>query len=95
MDDMPHDVKNVLSEILKNTNFALQVDESTDVTNKARLLAFVRFENEVKSWKFCVIKNCQKQLKIKTFSTSFLLIWNPVVCHGTSVLKFALTVRPQ
>jgi hypothetical protein len=42
---MSHDIEDVLSEILKNTNFALQVDESTDVTGKAQLLAFVRFEN--------------------------------------------------
>jgi hypothetical protein len=44
---------------------------------------------------FVVADNCQKQLKAKTFSTSFLLICNPVVCHGTSVLGFALMVRPQ
>ncbi len=30
----------------KNNNFALQVDESTDITGKAQLLACVRFENE-------------------------------------------------
>jgi hypothetical protein len=42
-----------------------------------------------------VIKNCQKQLKVKTFLTSCLISWNPVVCHGTSVLEFALMVRPQ
>ena len=28
---------------LKNSIFALQVDESTDITNKAHLLAFIRF----------------------------------------------------
>jgi hypothetical protein len=41
-----HDVESLLSERLKNINFASQVDESTDITNKAQLLAFVRFENE-------------------------------------------------
>jgi hypothetical protein len=46
VDDTSHDVEDVLCEILKNTNSALQVDESTDITNKAQLLAFVRFENE-------------------------------------------------
>jgi hypothetical protein len=30
VDDMSHDVQDVLCEILKNTNFALQVDESPD-----------------------------------------------------------------
>ncbi len=36
----------MLSEILQNNNFALQVEESTDITGKAQLLAFVRLENE-------------------------------------------------
>jgi hypothetical protein len=35
VDDMSHDVEDVLPEILKNTNFALQVNQSTDITNKA------------------------------------------------------------
>jgi hypothetical protein len=46
VDDMSRDVEDVLYEILKNCNFALQVDESTDITNRAQLLAFVGFENE-------------------------------------------------
>jgi hypothetical protein len=44
VDDVTHDVEGVLSDILKITNFTLQVDESTDITNKAQPLA--RFENE-------------------------------------------------
>jgi hypothetical protein len=64
--DMAHDVEDVLSEILKNTNFALQVDESTDMTNKAQLLAFVRSENEgeIMGGKN-VVKNFQKKLKVE------------------------------
>lgn len=46
VDDMSHNISGILSEILQNTNFALQVDETTDITGKAQLLAFVRFENE-------------------------------------------------
>jgi hypothetical protein len=45
VDDMSQEVEDVLFEILKSTNFALQVDEWTDI-NKAELLAFARFENE-------------------------------------------------
>jgi pantoate kinase len=41
VDDMSHEIEDVLSEILKNPNFALHIDESTDITNKARLLVFV------------------------------------------------------
>jgi hypothetical protein len=79
-----------------NTNFALKVDESTDITNKAHPKAFVRLENEGEIMEiFVVLKNCQKQLKVKIFSASCLLIWNPVVCHRTSVLESALMVRPE
>jgi hypothetical protein len=41
---MSHDVEDVLSEIPKNTNFALQFDGSTDITNKAHLWAFLQFK---------------------------------------------------
>jgi sarcosine oxidase delta subunit len=70
VDDISHGVGDVLYEILKNTNFTLQVDELTDTTNKAQLLVFVRFENEgeiMEIW--FVVKNCQQQLKVKILST--------------------------
>ncbi len=53
VDDLPNNISGILSEILQNKNFALQVDESTDITGKAQLLAFVRFENEGE-----VMENC-------------------------------------
>ena len=34
---------NIKSKILKHESFALQVDESTDITGKAHLLVFARF----------------------------------------------------
>ena len=46
VDDLSNNFSGILSEILQNNNFALQVDETTDITGKAQLLAFVRFENE-------------------------------------------------
>ena len=46
VDDLSNNISGILSKILQNNNFALQVDESTDITGKAQLLAFVRFENE-------------------------------------------------
>jgi hypothetical protein len=52
---MSHDVEDVLSEMLKNTSFAFQVDESTDITNKAQLLAFERFENEGEIMEFFLL----------------------------------------
>ena len=42
--DMSNDIQeNVCNNKLQDSFFALQVDESTDITNKAQLLAFVRF----------------------------------------------------
>ena len=46
VDDLSNNISGILSEILQNNNFALQVDETTDITGKAQLLAFARFENE-------------------------------------------------
>jgi hypothetical protein len=96
VDDMSNDIEDVLSEILKNTHFALQVDESTYITNKTQLLAFVQFENEGEIMEICCCcKELPETTKGQDISTSCLLIWNPVVCHGTSVLEFALKMCPQ
>lgn len=45
--EMSSDIeKNVCGNKLQCSDFALQVDESTDITNKAQLIAFIRFINE-------------------------------------------------
>jgi hypothetical protein len=44
-DDMSHDAEEVLCDKLKNNSFSIQVDESTDFTNKIYIAAFVRFVN--------------------------------------------------
>ena len=42
--DMSENIeRNIKSKILKHKLFALQVDESTDITGKAQLLVFIRF----------------------------------------------------
>lgn len=86
---MLHNIADILSELLKNSNFALQADESTVITSKAQLLAFVRFENEGEIMKnICCCKELPETMK-------GLLIWNPVVCHGAGVLESALMVPPR
>jgi hypothetical protein len=37
-----HDTEDVLSDKLKNNSFSIQVDESTDFTNKSYVVAFVK-----------------------------------------------------
>ncbi|KAM4748802.1 zinc finger BED domain-containing protein 5-like [Rhinophrynus dorsalis] len=45
--DMSKDIEILVTKTLKMTNmFAIQVDESTDISGKAQLLEFVRFINE-------------------------------------------------
>ena len=41
--DMSDDIHEHTANIIKNRPFALQVDETTDVSGKCYLLAFVRF----------------------------------------------------
>jgi hypothetical protein len=84
---MSHDVEDVLSEILKNTSFAFQVDESTDITNKAQRLAFERFENEGEIMEyFCCFKELPETAKgqdifniLSSYLESCSLTWNHCV----------------
>jgi hypothetical protein len=46
IDEMANDVEATLCEILKMTEFSLQIDESTLPGNEALLLAYVRFPND-------------------------------------------------
>jgi hypothetical protein len=64
VDDMSHDFEDLLSEILKNTNFAPQVDKSTGITSNAQLLAFVLFENKGEIMEdFCCFKELPETSK--------------------------------
>ncbi|XP_042908516.2 protein FAM200C-like [Parasteatoda tepidariorum] len=48
IDEMAEDVESKLIKILKEDKFALQIDESTVIDNKAIVLAYLRFINESK-----------------------------------------------
>ena len=64
VNDMSNNISNTMSEILGNTNFALQLDESTDITGKAQLMGFVRFENDgVIMENFCFCKELPETTK--------------------------------
>ncbi|KAK5644856.1 hypothetical protein RI129_006156 [Pyrocoelia pectoralis] len=43
--DMSIDIQSNVREKLKNTQFALQLDESTDISGKSQLISFARFVN--------------------------------------------------
>ncbi|GFS84105.1 SCAN domain-containing protein 3 [Trichonephila clavipes] len=44
--DMSENIEQNTTKTLENSNFALQVDETTDITGNAQLIAFVRFIHE-------------------------------------------------
>jgi hypothetical protein len=52
---MSHDAEEVLCNKLKNSSFCIQVDDSTDFTNKCHVVAFVSFVNdgEIQESFFC------------------------------------------
>jgi hypothetical protein len=70
-----------------NTNFCLQVDELTD--NKCHVISFVRFINEGEMRIFYTARSCQKQQKVKTFSTPCPFILKGEDYHGNVALEFA------
>ncbi len=67
------DVRDQLFARLHGNNFALQIDESTDVSKMAQFLAYVRYEweNEIKEDFFCFVKNSVPRRR----QTIFLKLW--------------------
>ena len=62
IDDMEYDSEEVLCDILKNSSFSIQVDKSTDLTNKCYV--FERFVKEGEIYEnFLCCKNYLKQAK--------------------------------
>jgi len=57
IDDMSSNIKKKLLLYLKDCNFfALQIDESTDIANMARLMVFIRFDRNdeiIEEFLFC------------------------------------------
>lgn len=51
--DMSHDVEEVLCDKLKNGYFSIQMNESTDLTNKCHVLAFIRLVNVEENFLWC------------------------------------------
>ena len=56
--DMSRNIEENTAETLENSNFALQIDETTDITGNAQLIAFVRFiyENDIINTFLCCRK---------------------------------------
>ncbi|KAL4121592.1 hypothetical protein QTP88_014077 [Uroleucon formosanum] len=62
--DMSVDIEENVNKNLINTNFALQIDESTDISGKAQLIGFIRFIHDNKiSNQFLFCKELIKHTK--------------------------------
>ena len=95
--EMSSDIhKNVIGNKLQCSDFALQVDESTDITYKAQLLAFFRFINKdeiANQFLFC------KELSVTTNGENIFNILNDYLdkwqlswksCVGISKMEYPL-----
>ena len=65
--DMPENIEcNIKSKILKHKLFALQIDESTDISGKAQFLVFIGFiDDKFIVEDFLAAKNCLKTTKVQ------------------------------
>jgi hypothetical protein len=83
---MAHDAEEVLCDKLKNNSFSIQVDESTDFTNRSCVVAFVSFVNdgEIQENSFCC-KELPKKTNSKIYLMSCLHTWKQKVCLGRTV----------
>jgi hypothetical protein len=94
--DMSHDAEKVWCNKLKNNSFAIQLDESTDVTSKCHVMAFVKFVNGGEFKKtFSAAKSCPKQARAKIYFIFCLHIRNQKVCLGGIALASVLMVPHQ
>uniref|UniRef100_A0A0L8I2A7 Uncharacterized protein n=1 Tax=Octopus bimaculoides TaxID=37653 RepID=A0A0L8I2A7_OCTBM len=78
--DLSADIEETVQNKLQNSEFALQVDESTDISNKAQLLTFIHFidGNQIRNQFFC----CEEMLlttrgkDIFDILSPYLVKWN-------------------
>ena len=61
--DLSMDIEATLNDKMKGKKFALQIDESTDISSKAQLLAFIRFVDGESIVNQCF---CCKELPLTT-----------------------------
>jgi hypothetical protein len=86
LDDVSHDAEGAFCDKPKNNNFSIQVDESTDFTNRSDVVAFVRFINdgEIQENFFCC-KELPETSKGQDIFNAFLHIWENCVGICTDV----------
>ena len=70
IDDMSHDVEEIMCDKLKNSSFSIQIDESTDIASKCHVVTFIRFfnEGEIQENLFCCKKPPETSKEIDIFN---------------------------
>jgi len=89
--DMSHDIEGQVCLALQSlSKFSLQVDESTDVSGKAQLLAFVHmiYEGNILENFLCCKALLERTTADKIFWCVDQYYWNQQICHGKSVLEY-------
>ena len=86
IDDISNDIKTQLLERLKQTYFAIQLDESINIANCAQLLVYMQYywgRKMIKNFVFCH----QMQSKITSLDIFNVLcnFFCYQICHGSNV----------
>jgi len=86
----------LILRIKEGSKFAIQLDESTDITNTANLLVYVRYiyNNDIKEdLLFCQqLDKCTTEMDIFKKVNIFSMRWG---CNGRTVLEYVLTEVQQ
>jgi hypothetical protein len=83
---MSHDAEEVLCDKLENDNFYIQVNESTDFTNKSYVVAFITLVNDGEFQEnFLCFKERPQTKKGKIYLMFCHHIWKEKVCLGRTV----------
>ena len=76
---MSTDIQDTVISVKQSKMFTMQVDESTDISGKAQLMAFIRSFSDGKiSDQFFCFKELQKVRLVKIFSIPLASIWKKV-----------------
>ncbi|XP_023226702.1 zinc finger BED domain-containing protein 5-like [Centruroides sculpturatus] len=91
--DLSRNIEENTGKTLVNSNFALQINETTDITGKAHLIAFVRFihENDIINQFLCCCELSDFTTGKHIFNV-IIYIYKKLMFRGICALAFVHTV---
>lgn len=93
IDTMDSNIEEILVTQLKMcSNFSLQVDETTGITNMAQLLVFIRYGfNNVLNEEYLFVNHLNQIRTLKICLKSSTIIFQPLICLEKNELAFVQT----